>query len=110
MENTEQNGQNNPRLDRLEKLMDLLITDHLAFSDEHKRLLTAQVVLTDGLDKLAAGMRELAEAQKDTDARLKELAERTDARLKELAEHTDGQIGVLVQMMDEFIRRRGENQ
>ncbi len=34
-------------MDRLEKLMDLLITDHSAFSDEHRKLLTAQVLLTD---------------------------------------------------------------
>jgi hypothetical protein len=66
MENTEQNGYTNPRMDRLEKLMDLLITDHLTFSDEHKKLLTAQVVLTDRV-------RELVEAQRHTDERLNAL-------------------------------------
>jgi hypothetical protein len=53
-------------MDRLEKLMDLLITDHLTFSDEHKKLLTAQVVLTDKVDKLV-------DAQKHTDERLNAL-------------------------------------
>ena len=73
MENTEQNGYSNPRMDRLEKLMDLLITDHLTFNDEHKKLLTAQVVLTDRVDKLAAGMQELREFQKHSDERLNAL-------------------------------------
>jgi hypothetical protein len=41
VESTEQNGHTNPRMDRLEKLRDLLITDHLAFNDQHKKLLTA---------------------------------------------------------------------
>jgi hypothetical protein len=68
----EQNGHSNPRMDRLEHLMDLLITDHLAFTDEHKRLLTAQVLLT-------GTMRELAEAQKHADERVKELTERMNA-------------------------------
>jgi hypothetical protein len=71
--NTEQNGHSNPRLDRLEHLMELLITDHLTFSDEHKKLLTAQVVLTDRLDKLAVSVVELREAQKHTDERLNAL-------------------------------------
>jgi hypothetical protein len=73
MENVEQNGHGNPRMDRLEKLMDLLITDHLTFSDEHRKLLTAQVVLTDRVDKLAVSVQELRDAQKHTDERLNAL-------------------------------------
>ena len=84
MEPSEQNGHNNPRMDRLEKLMDLLITDHLSFTDEHKRLLTAQVVLTETV-------QQLADAQKRTDERLKELAEAQ---------------GVLMRTMDDWIRNR----
>ena len=71
-------------MDRVERMMELLITDHVKFSDEHKQLLTAQVVLTDRMDRLTATMQELAEAQK----------------------HTDEQMGVLVHMMDGFIRGR----
>jgi hypothetical protein len=73
MANTEQNGHGNPRMDRLEHLMELLITDHLTFSDEHKKLLTAQVVLTDRLEKLAVSVIELREAQKHTDERMNAL-------------------------------------
>ena len=68
------------RMDRLERLMELLIDDHVQFREEHKQLLTAQVVLTDRVDKLVIRMdrltqtmTELAEAQKHTDERLNAL-------------------------------------
>jgi uncharacterized alpha-E superfamily protein len=77
MENSEQNGRGNSRVDRLENLMDLLITDHLAFTDEHKKLLTAQVLLTATVDKLAESVaqsvKELREAQKAADDRMSAL-------------------------------------
>jgi hypothetical protein len=86
MEDKEQNGYKNPRMDRLENLMELVIADHVKFADEHNKLLTAQVVLTDRMDKLTVTMHELAESQRSTDARL----------------------NILVQMMDNFIRERGD--
>jgi hypothetical protein len=78
----DQNGAS--RMDRVERMMELLITDPVKFSDEHKQLLTAQVVLTDRMDRLTTTMQELAEAQK----------------------HTDERMGVLVHTMDGFIRGR----
>jgi len=69
----EQNGHAKSRLDRLEGLMELLIDDRLKFSDEHKLLLKAQVVLTDRVDKLALTVRELTGAQKRNDDRLNAL-------------------------------------
>lgn len=71
-------------MDRVERMMEMLITDHVKFSDEHKQLLTAQVVLTDRMDRLTITMQELAEAQK----------------------HTDELMSVLVHMTDGFIRGR----
>ena len=69
------NGQS--RLDRLEGLMGLLVEDHVKFQEEHKLLLTAQVVLTDRVDRLAqtldTAVREISEAQKHTDERLNAL-------------------------------------
>ncbi len=60
--------------------MELLIDDHLKFSDEHKKLLTAQVLLTEmqqraekRMEQLDLKMAELAEAQKDTGERLNAL-------------------------------------
>lgn len=53
--------------------MELLIADHLKFSDEHHRLLTAQVLLTDAQERTEKKIQELAEAQKHTDERMKAL-------------------------------------
>jgi hypothetical protein len=70
MPGTHENGSGESRLDRLEGLMALLIEDHVRFDDEHKRLLAAQVVLTDRLDRF---IKETAEAGKHTDERLNAL-------------------------------------
>ena len=67
------NGQEKSRLDRLEGLMQLLIEDHLKFRDDLRQLLTAQVVLTDRVDKLAVTVQELAESQAHTNDRLNAL-------------------------------------
>ena len=86
----EQNGHDKSRLDRLEGLMELLIDDHLKFSQEHKQLLTAQVILTDRMDqltvrvdRLAVTVQELAEAQR----------------------HTDDRLNTLIHIVDDWIRR-----
>ena len=59
----EQNGHGLSRLDRIERLMQLLIDDHLKLSDDHKMLLTAQVLQGERIEKLV-------DAQKDTEERL----------------------------------------
>ncbi len=65
------NGQS--RLDRLEGLKSLLMDGHAKFQEEYKLLLTAQVVLTDRIDRLAQMIQELSEGQKHTDERLNAL-------------------------------------
>lgn len=73
----EQNGHGTSRLDRMEGLMQLLIDDHLKFSDEHKSLLTSQVLLTGQMEKMT-------EAQK----------------------HMDDRLNVLILAVDDLIRNR----
>jgi hypothetical protein len=75
----DQNGHGKSRLDRLEGLMELLIDDHVKFSDEHNKLLTAQVLLADAQTRTEKNIQELTEAQKRTDAEMKELRERMNA-------------------------------
>ena len=70
MPGMQENGSGESRLDRLEGLMALLIEDHVQFREEHKQLLTAQVILTDRLDRF---IKETAEAGKHTDERLNAL-------------------------------------
>ena len=74
------------RLDRIESALELLIADHVQFREEHKHLLTAQIVLTDRLDRF---IQASAEAQKRTD----EAFRRTDQKMAELADKLNGLIG-----------------
>lgn len=84
----EQNGHGTSRLDRMEGLMQLLIDDHLKFTDEHNRLLTAQILLTES-QKVSEGLvQELFRATK----KLAEQQERTDARMDALIAVVDGVI------------------
>jgi hypothetical protein len=80
-----ENGNTERRLTRLEEFVEVLANEHLQFAEEHRRLLTAQVVLTDRMDKLTERMDKLAAAQA----------------------HTDERMGVLIGMMDDWIRRQG---
>jgi hypothetical protein len=76
----EPNGQNgSERLEGMERILETLVHEHVEFAAEHKQLLRAQVQLTDHVNTLA-------QAQKDTDER----------------------IGILIKMMDEWIRRHPE--
>jgi hypothetical protein len=76
------NGHDPSRLDRLEGLVEVLVNRHIEFEDEHKRLLTAQVVLTDRLDRLTVQVGELREAQKRTDKQLQQTDERLNALIE----------------------------
>ena len=86
----EQNGGGTSRLDRMEGLKQLLIDDHLKFSDEHNRLLTAQILLGDRMDKLAQTMQELARSQQE---------------LAEQQKHTDARMDALISVVDGVVRR-----
>ncbi len=46
------NGYDPTRLDRIEGLVEVLVNQPIEFAEEHKKLLTAQVVLTDRIDRL----------------------------------------------------------
>ena len=76
------NGHGESRLDRMEKLMELLIQDHLAFRDDLRQLLTAQVVLTDRVDKLAVRIDDLVDNSKHTDERMNALIAVVDGMVR----------------------------
>jgi len=64
-------------LDRLEALLEVLVNRHLEFEQEHKQLLTAQMVLTDRVDRIAESQLETTE-----------------------------KLNALISIVDEFIRNR----
>ena len=78
------------RLDRIERALELLIDGHVQFREEHKRLLTAQVVLTDNMARLAEAQKKLADAQKRSDEKIAGLAEAQTA---------------LIHVVDDLVRR-----
>ena len=67
-------------MDRIEAALELLIADHEEFRQEHKLLLTAQVLLTDE-------QRKLAEAQR----------------------HTEDRLSALIAIVDDLVRSRPRN-
>ena len=78
------------RLDRIERALELLVDDHIQFREEHKMLLTAQVLLT--------------EAQKRTDEKLAKLAVTVDA-LAVTVDEVTGKLNALIQVVDGIVRR-----
>ena len=76
------NGDGLSRMDRVERVLEMLVDEHAVFQEEHKQLLKAQVVLTDRIDKLAIRMDELAESQQHTDQRLSALIDVVDEMIR----------------------------
>jgi hypothetical protein len=70
-----ENGNVERRLTRLEDFVEVLTNEHIQFAEEHKRLLTAQVILTDRMDRLT-------EAQERTEAHLDVLTRTMDEWIK----------------------------
>ena len=84
------NGDRETRLDRIERALELLITDHEQFRHDHKQLLVAQVVQQDEIRKLI------------------EHGQGVDRRIDELRQHgreVEGRIDKLVSGIGEFMRR-----
>jgi len=109
MGDTQQNGDNNPRMDRLERMLEMLIGDHVKFSDEHNKLLTSQILLTDRMDKLTDGMDKLTNGMDRLTGRMDRLTE-TMQELAESQKATDGRMTILIGVMDTFVRERGDRQ
>ncbi|MDP8980788.1 MAG: hypothetical protein M3O35_09380 [Acidobacteriota bacterium] len=87
----EENGHGKSRLDRLEEFTEILLQEHIAFAEEHKKLLTAQVVLNNQLQEISA-------LQKVTDGSL--------AALAESQKHTDERLNALIAIVDGMISKR----
>jgi uncharacterized protein YlxW (UPF0749 family) len=81
------------RLDRIESVLELLIADHVQFREEHKQLLTAQIVLTDRLDRFIQASTEFQKRIEEAQRRTEEAQRRTDEKLAELADKLNGLIG-----------------
>lgn len=85
MPGTHESGSGESRLDRLEGLMALLIENHVQFREEHKQLLTAQIILTDRLDRFITVTEE---AGKHTDERLNALITVVDGVIRKFPDQS----------------------
>jgi methyl-accepting chemotaxis protein len=115
----DENGHGTSRLDRIEGVIERLAGDHLKFRDEHKSLLTSQVLITDSMQKLIAAMetfsgqfeemavtvRGVIESQRQLTDSQKELVE-SQKELSEMQKHTDERMNALIAVVDDLIRRR----
>jgi hypothetical protein len=79
------------RLRRQEEFVEVLANEHIQFAAEHKRLLTAQILLTDDMGKLTNRVDKLTN-------RMDELAQ---AQI-----HTEERLGILMRMMDDWVKRQ----
>jgi hypothetical protein len=75
----ELNGSNSPsRLDRIEKIVEVLANTQADLQQDVKILLRSQVVMSDSFERLTAKVTELAEAQRHTEERLNDLIKIVD--------------------------------
>jgi hypothetical protein len=79
------------RLDRIEGIIEALATRQADIEDEFRRLLTAQVLLTDAQRKTEEKVQALADAQREFVA-----AQR----------HTEQRLNALIAVVDDPVRRR----
>jgi hypothetical protein len=99
----ETNGNGSPdRLDRIERIIEVLANVTTDLQQDVKILLKAQVVMGDqmkeGFARLTAGMDELAAAQKHAYERIDELAT--------AQKHADQRMDALILTVDEIVRGR----
>ncbi len=86
----DENGSRDTRLDRIERALELLISDHELFREEQKSLLRAQVLQQDQIEKTWAAIQ--AHTQQI------ELLRQKDEAL-------DGRVDRLVSAIGELVRR-----
>lgn len=88
IEVSQQNG-DNPRLDRIERILETVVNVQADMQAEHKALLTAQVLQGE----------EIRQLQKRTDEKFQKLAD--------TQERMDAALAVLIATVDEIIRKPG---
>ena len=84
----ETNGHSD-RLNRIEGIIEAIATSQADLVQSQRQLLTAQVILTDNVDKLGNRVDDLASVM---------------ARLAETQKHTDERMNALIATVDDIIR------
>ena len=102
------NGDANERFERIERVLEAMVTRHVHLEARHdaietdfKRLLTAQIQLTEDQRALSEDLRALAETQ----SALAETQRATEQRLADFVAHTEERINALISIVDDLVRR-----
>jgi len=102
------NNGGNPRLDRIEGILETIVTVQRDMQQEHQLLLRAQVVQGDELRQQEEELRQHQEGLRQQEEELRQLRNRTDEKFQSLAEaqqRVDDALAVLIATVDEIIRR-----
>ena len=91
MPTDDNNGNSNSRLDRIERIVEVLANTQIEMQGDIRVLLTSQVLMTESIQKLTADVQELADSVHD---------------LRDQAKQTDANLGVLLLTVDEIVRGR----
>ena len=102
----ETNGLNDPtRLDRIERVIEVLANTQVDMQQDLKILLRGQVVIGDALEKLTTRVDRLAESHQHLVESHQHLVE-SHQRLMEAQQHTDQRMDALILTVDEIVRGR----
>ena len=96
MPTDDNNGNSNSRLDRIERIVEVLANTQIEMQGDIRVLLTSQVLMTESIQKLTADVQKLT-------ADVQELADSVHD-LRDQAKQTDANLGVLLLTVDEIIR------
>jgi hypothetical protein len=94
------NGERDTRLDRIERALELFIDDHEQFRDDHKLLLTAQVLQKEAIDAL---LQTTQEHSRQIEAEARERRAK-DIVLDERLDKLVSAIGDLINRLPETLR------
>jgi len=97
---SEPNGAREPgndRLDRIERALNLMLDGHIQFREEHKLLLSAQVLMQGGLEELRKNMDSLGR-------HVETMSDRVDALTADVKELTSN-VEVMRQNFDQRLKR-----
>jgi hypothetical protein len=94
------NGNSPERLDRIERIVEILANTTADLQQDMKIVLRAQVLMSDSLEKLTVvvkeGFAQLTEAQRRTEESLR--------HTQESLRHTDERMDALILIVDQIIR------
>jgi methyl-accepting chemotaxis protein len=104
---SEPNGAREPgndRLDRIERALNLMLDDHIQFREEHKLLLSAQVLMQGGLEELRKNMDSLTRQVETTSAKVERMSDRVDVLTADVTALT-ANVEAMRQNFDQRLKR-----